>query len=324
MVAKRAVADRRGDLIRMLDLLQTHITGALCRTVFRRVRMTEHQRLWTLEALVRFWTAVILRAPQALSQALAEVVEGREPLVPPIVASPEAFFQRCRNLRPAFFAEVFCRVTASLLPEVPRRYAEPLTPVQTRFADLLFLDGSRLAAIAHHLKLLWDERAVVLPGCLLAVYDLGRGLCRALYVHADAAASELTRATAALADLPRDTLVVGDRLSCTAAMFAALQQQGGWGLFRRNRRLGFRTRRRLCKRRHLEGCLEDWLVAAGSGATVPVQPLRYVRWRRGRTWYGADHRPRPDPASRRRSPHPLPVSLADRAAVRRSQIQLSA
>ncbi len=28
-----------------------------------------------MEALVRFWTAVILRAPQALSQALAEVVE---------------------------------------------------------------------------------------------------------------------------------------------------------------------------------------------------------------------------------------------------------
>lgn len=128
MVKSRAPADRRIDLIRVLDLLQTHITGALCRTVFRRVRLTERQRVWTLEALVRFWTAVILRAPQALSQALAEVVEGREPLVPRIVASPEAFFQRCRDRRPAFFAEVFRRVTASLLPEVPPRLMRPSWP----------------------------------------------------------------------------------------------------------------------------------------------------------------------------------------------------
>jgi hypothetical protein len=35
--------------------------------------------------------------------------------------------------------------------------------VQARFAALVVFDGSRLAAIARRLKLLWDERAVVLP-----------------------------------------------------------------------------------------------------------------------------------------------------------------
>ena len=39
------------DLLRVVDLLQEHITPALCRTVFGAVRKTERQRAWTLEAL---------------------------------------------------------------------------------------------------------------------------------------------------------------------------------------------------------------------------------------------------------------------------------
>lgn len=273
------------DLTRVLELLQEHITGPLCETVFGEVRETERQRAWTLEALVQFWTAVILRAPRALSQALYETLEGREPLFPLVQATPEAFFQRCQNLRPAFFEEIFRRFTAGLVPDVPPRFAAELAPVCARFADLLVLDGSRLAAIAHRLKLLWDERAVVLPGCLLVLYDLGRGLCRTLLFSPDAAAGELTRAKTALEALARDTLLVADRLYCTAAFFAALGSRGCWGLTRRNRRLGLRKVRRLRKRRHQGGRLEDWLVQAGSGATAPVQALRYIRWRRGRRSY---------------------------------------
>ncbi len=60
----------RIDLVRVLELLRTHITATLCQTVFATVRTTERQRCWTLEVLVQFWLAVILRAPRALSQAL--------------------------------------------------------------------------------------------------------------------------------------------------------------------------------------------------------------------------------------------------------------
>jgi len=226
-MAKRA---REVNLLRLIDLLQAHITPALCHAAFRRVRRTERQRAWTLHALVQFWTAVILRAPQALSQALADARDEREPLFPRIEATPEAFFQRCRDLRPAFFAEVFQRFTARLIDAVPPRYAAELAPVWPRFAAVVVFDGSRLAAIAHRLKLLWAVRAVVLPGCLLGVYDLGRGLCRGLHFCADAAASELTRARAVLAELAPGTLVLGDRLSCTAAFFADVHAHGCWGL----------------------------------------------------------------------------------------------
>lgn len=280
-----AAAAARVDLIRVMDLLQTHITSALCQTVFRRVRTTERQRAWTLQALVQFWTAVILRAPEALSQALVETVDQREPLFPRIVATPEAFFQRCRDLRSAFFAEIFRQFTARLVVAVPPRYAAGVAPVRARFTDILLLDGSRLAAIAHRLKLLWRDRAVVLPGCLLGVYDLGRGLCRQLHFSADAAASEMTRAKAVLGTMARDTLLLGDRLYCTADFFEGLHTQGCWGLFRRNRLLRLHKLQRLSKRRHNGGCLEDWLVRAGTGATAPPQLVRYIRWRRGGTRY---------------------------------------
>jgi len=273
------------DLLRVVDLLQEHITPALCRTVFGAVRKTERQRVWTLEALIRFWTAVVLRAPKALSQALVDSLEGRDPTYPRIEASPEAFFQRCRDVRPAFFAEVFQRFTTRLVTAVPPRYAAEVAPVRARFTAIVILDGSRLAVIAHRLKLLWNERAVVLPGCLLGVYDLGRGLCRQLTFCADAAASEMTRAKAAVAALDRDTLVLGDRLYGTADFFATLGHQHCWGVVRRNRQLSLHKLQRLRQRRIHGGRLEDWLVRAGTGASAPRQLLRYIRWRRGGTRY---------------------------------------
>jgi hypothetical protein len=271
------------DLVRVLELLRTHITAALCQTVFATVRTTERQRRWTLEALVQFWLAVILRAPRALSQAWYETLEGSEPLFPRVQASPEAFFQRCQALRPAFFAEVFTRVTTRLLAATPPRYAQDLGPLQARFAAVVVVDGSRLAASAHRWKLLWAERAVVLPGCLLVVYDVGRGLCRTLAFCADAAAGELPRAQAVVAALPRDTLVLADRLYGNGVWFAALAAQGCWGLVRRNRRLGLRKVRCLTRHQAQGGRLTDWVVEAAGSRGTSVQVLRYIRWQRGAT-----------------------------------------
>jgi hypothetical protein len=68
--------------------------------------------------------------------------------------------------------------------------------------------------------LLRDVRAPVLPGCLTAFYDLYCGIVR--YLAFNAAASELPRATMALATVPQGTLVVGDRLYGVGTFFAAL------------------------------------------------------------------------------------------------------
>ena len=116
-------------------------------------------------------------------------------------------------------------MTARLIRLRPPRYASALAPVQARFAAVVVLDGSRLAAIAHRLKLLWPDRRVVLPGALLAVYDLGRGLCRTLRFSADAFSSELADADPVVASLAADTLVVGDRAYGHPVFFARLHRQ---------------------------------------------------------------------------------------------------
>lgn len=56
MARRPAPVTARIDLIRAMELLQMHLTGTLCRTVFRHVRISERQRVRTREALVRFWT----------------------------------------------------------------------------------------------------------------------------------------------------------------------------------------------------------------------------------------------------------------------------
>jgi hypothetical protein len=95
----------------------------------------------------------------------------------------------------------------------------------------------------------------------------------------------MTRAKAALVDLPRDTLMLGDRLYGTADFFAALAARRCWGVVRRNRQLTLRKVQRLRKRRIHGGLLEDWLVDAGTGVSAPIQRLRFIRWRRGGTRY---------------------------------------
>lgn len=105
------------------------------------MRKTERKRVGMLETLVRFWTAIVLRAPTALSQALADSLETRDPPLPRLEASCEAFFQRCRNLRPVFFAQVLRRFTARLLCVAPPRYAAEMAPVAACFATVVLLDA---------------------------------------------------------------------------------------------------------------------------------------------------------------------------------------
>lgn len=136
-------------VLRVLELLQEHLTEAVCQAAFARARTRERQRDGSLWALVQFqfWVSVILRAPVSLTQALEEVREGHDSLAAQIDTSPEAFFQRCKGLSPKFFAEVFRVFIARLREQVPPRYARSLHGLRERYADVLLIDGSRLASI---------------------------------------------------------------------------------------------------------------------------------------------------------------------------------
>src|SRR5262245_45917829 len=107
------------NLLQTAELLQEHIMPALCHAAFVRARKMERQRVWTLNAPVQLWVVLILWVPKALNQTLADGLEMRQPLLAPVPAPPEAFFQRRRDLRPARFVEALERFTARVPPTVP-------------------------------------------------------------------------------------------------------------------------------------------------------------------------------------------------------------
>src|SRR5262249_27388885 len=166
---------------------------------------------------------------------------------PRVHGPPEAFFERCQTLNWRFFANLYEAFVAQVLPQATPSYAAPLPTLRERFAEVWSVDGSRLDAVAHRLKLLREVRARVLPGCVTAFSDLSRGITRHLDFTPDAAAGELPRATAALTHVPQGTLLVGDRLDGVGAFLAALTSRGIAGLWRRHGCQSWRWLRELSK-----------------------------------------------------------------------------
>lgn len=286
---KRDGGAARIDLLRPVQILQEEITEPLCEEVFREQRSKERPerlRSWTLHLLVEFWTAIILRAPKALRHALEEAREPGAPNGwPAVPTTPEAFFQISQNWSWRFFARLFERFVERVLPKALPVFCRDFAAVRERFSEVLAVDGSRLDAVAHRLEILREVTRRVLPGCILAVYDLFRGIPRLLKFDADAAKSEFKRFVEIVALLPEGALLLGDRLFCSLQIFAALAGCKAFGLFRRNQRISIRKKKRLSRQRLAEGLLEDWLVEAGSGQRVPKQDLRWIRFKKGRSVY---------------------------------------
>ncbi|SRR5579884_748829 len=267
------------NLAETVELLHTHLTAALCHTVFQRVRIRERQRQWSLAALAQFWLTVLFTGPRSLTQALEEAGMTFPALGPAARSSPEAFFQRAERLRPQFFQALYEAFVARLLPDALPTYAAAVQGLRKRFAEVWVVDGSRLDAVAHRLKLTWDVRSPLLPGCLLVLYDLFRGVPRRLSFCADAARSELQHALEQLDHIPPQTLLLADRLYASVKLVAALTEGQVWLLCRRNRRLTLRHQRWL-RRRQLKGggALRERLVLVGSGQGTPPQLLRQIRY----------------------------------------------
>lgn len=236
--------------------------------------------MWTLHRLVELWTAVILRAPRSLTQALQAALAGSGGQMPGVPATPQAFFARFQTLRWTFFRGVFEAFTERLVPTCKAVFAGAHGPALARFSGVWVVDGSHLDKIAHRLKILWRERDVVLPGCLLALYGLERGVVRRLGFDPDAAAGEWPRAKAMLDHVPEGVLLLGDRLYATGQFFAECTARGLLGLVRRKYDLGIEVRQILRRCRRDGGLLQDRLVLAGSGPAA--RTLRWIRWQRGR------------------------------------------
>ena len=272
------------ELTQTIEFLHGNVTETLCDDVFVGVRTTERQRKWSLFALARFWLYVILDPPPALTPVLERARRG-DPrgLLPQVAASSEAFFERCKSLDSGFFEALYAHFIARIEPKAPRLYSGEIAHLLKKFTGVSAIDGSRMERIAHRLKITWEEKSVILPGCVLAVYDLFRGIATQLWFDADAGASEHTRAITAVGCLPKGTLVLGDRLYCSLQMFAELKLSESFGLFRRTKGLRVRKVRRLSRSRTERGLAEDWIVEAGS-KPEPITLRMFVLKANGTTY----------------------------------------
>jgi hypothetical protein len=112
-VGNKKSGEKPFSLAPVVALLHEHLSEAVCQEVFEGVRDNERQRAWTLHALARFWLAVVIEAPPALSHLLGRTRLEREGLLPHVMASDSAFYQRCQTLSSAFFSALYAHFRLS-------------------------------------------------------------------------------------------------------------------------------------------------------------------------------------------------------------------
>lgn len=283
--AQRGRSHSKGPVIDLLEtgrIINQHLSESLCQEVFQTARVAERERVWTLFTLVKFWIHVVLKSPGSLTEALEEGLRGQGKEWPRISGTPQAFFDRSKTLKWTFPATLFQRFVAAVTPKATPSFAGEFAFLKKRFPEIWIVDGSKLDAVAHRLKILWDVRSPVLPGCLTAFYDLFRGYPRLLQFDPDAAKAEMNRVREALDQVPTGTLLVGDRLYASVQLFQEFSQRGLWGLVRLNRSIKLRKLECLSQRRANGGLLEEWWVEAGTGSTAKPQTLRYIRFVKGK------------------------------------------
>lgn len=259
----------------VLNLVHGELTESVCAEVFQKERVTERNRTWSLHLLLTFWSEVIVRAPVSLSEHLKDFWSGRD-----IRSTDEGFFERCRDLSWKFFAALYRKFVSLVVERAPATFVPELHFLKDSFSNVWILDGSRLDRIARKLKITRHLTCSVLPGCLMAAYDLFRGIAQRLDFDPDAATAEVPRAVRLFSDVPENTLVVGDRAGGIPRMFQTLSQRNLWGLFRRHGHVKLRRIKRLARFLHGDTVVEEFLVKAGDGTTTPVQTLRLIRRRK--------------------------------------------
>jgi hypothetical protein len=266
--------NREVDLFHTAELLHDHLTRPLVSAAYEELRGRERQRFWTLQQMVAFWTAVILRAPKSLTEALREASGATASTYPPVETSDQAFFQRCANLRWEFFAEVFRAFVRSVSAEEPARFAHHHRAVGKRFGRILIFDGSNLEPVARRLKITWGHSAAPIPGKIFACYDLLRGtLADLLYSHTQKKA-ELSFARDVIAELPEGSLALGDRLYGTPQFLSEVADAGLFGVFRRPQSGHVEVQQELGRFEYDGGTLEDVEIILGKRAKQPARLIR--------------------------------------------------
>ena len=237
----------------------------MCEAVFRDLRSVERARTWTLEQMARFWIAVVLRAPSSLREALEEAHEGVGGF-PAVKSTSSSFFERAQRMRWEFFAELFERFLASALPEATQDFESVLRKELPQFPEVWVVDGSGLDRVAHRLKVTRADRRVLIPGSVLAFYDLYRGVLRGLVFRETIVAGEVATLRASLDKVPAGTLLVMDRGFSSMRVLDELAARGIDAVMRLKSNVVARDRTLLAQSEEDGAVVTDELVTLGTGS----------------------------------------------------------
>jgi hypothetical protein len=213
------------NLTGVIESIHHVLSSSVCEAVFRKLRSKERARKWTLEAMLSFWVAVVVRAPASLRAALDEMygqVGGAEAR---FGTSRSSFFERAQTLSWSFFRELFETFVAEVAPQSAANFASDLRAQLTHFPEVWVVDGSSLARVAHLLKVTRRVEQVVVPGSVLACYDLFRGIPRVLEFHEKLLGGEAARLRALLDRVPVGTLLVADRGYSSVRLLAEIARR---------------------------------------------------------------------------------------------------
>jgi len=128
----------------------------------------------------------------------------------------------------ADFQGLYDAFIAQLVVDARPLYAATVSGLRERFPEVWVLDGSRLDQVAHRLKLTWDVRSPLLPGCVLVLYDLFRGLLRR--ARAGGIAPDYAARLLGLFRVPT-TEANAFRIAAEVPTVSAPRQPGGPGAF---------------------------------------------------------------------------------------------
>jgi hypothetical protein len=272
-----------------LTIIWKYLTEAICKEVFTNTRRKgpsgERQRKWTLFALLWFWIGLVHSQYTSQTRALLEAAKDNKKgkpkrrLFPDIKATPESFFQRVQDMRPAFFQNLFLAFTAAIQSVAAAIFENDLEISKKAFPNVFALDGSRMAKVGRMLKIAQNVTSAIIPGSMEALYDLRRGILHALHFDPDGCVSEMTMLSAVLQWIPKGTLLLADRFYAKPAIWRQLSDLGIFMLTRYNKTVKKHRVAVIQSFRSSVLNFDDFLV--DMGAKSPVR-LRWVRiWGRG-------------------------------------------
>jgi hypothetical protein len=250
----------RVDLLGVTRTLHEHVTSALCNEAFHKLRDRERVRKWSLELLVKFWLAIVLHAPRSLRAALAEAkLPGSA--FPSISAADSTFFDHSQHWGWRLFREVFRGFLRSAVPKARRGYQKKLRKMLPAFREVWVVDGSGLDRVARRLGVTRNVRQVLIPGSVIAYYDVFRGVLRSLDFYEKLLGGEATRLRESLRQVPKGTLLVLDRGFSSVRLLAELSEHAVDAVVRITRSVVAEEIRVLSRR----GKVTDRIVILGTG-----------------------------------------------------------